>query len=77
MTSSAALILPDRRICLICNTRPKSGNDDLCDDCSWRLLTRHATIRPFTLDPIELPPSGNEANGLQAIAIRILEEDCR
>lgn len=77
MTSSAALILPDMRICLICNTRPKSGNDDLCDDCSWRLLTRRATIRPITLDPIELPPSGNEADGLQAIAIRILEEDCR
>ncbi len=77
MPRSTLLILPDSRICLICNTRPKSGNDDLCDACSWRLLTRHRTIRPFIPDPVDPPPSGDEADGLQAIAIRILEEDCR
>jgi len=77
MTSSATLILPDNRICLICNTRPRAGNDDLCDACSWRLLVRHRTIRPFIPDPVEPLPSGNEADELQEIAIRILEEDCR
>ncbi len=77
MTSNAMLVLPDSRICLICNTRPKSGNDDLCEACSWRLPTRQSPIRPFISDPIDLPPSGDEADGLQAIAIRILEEDCR
>lgn len=77
MTSSEMLNLPDNRICLICNTRPKAANDDLCDACSWRLLVRQRTIRPFVSDPIEPLPSSDEANELQEVAIRILEEDCR
>lgn len=77
MTSSAHLILPDKRICMICNTRPKAGNDDLCEACAQRLLTWPCTVRPFVCDPRDPFESGDEANGLQAIAIRILEEDCR
>ena len=38
MNNSTVLTLPDRRICLICNTCPKWRTDDLCDACAWRLL---------------------------------------
>jgi hypothetical protein len=32
------ITLPDKRICLFCNTRPKAGNDDLCQACAERWL---------------------------------------
>jgi len=84
MTSNELLTLPDRRICLICNTRPKAGTDDLCDACSSRLLSRGATgYRPPYEDvgkpvdrhhrhfglPVEFDASPGQEN-----AIRHMEE---
>lgn len=77
MKGDNLLVLPDRRICLFCNTRPKAGDDDLCDACSSRWLLREKTVRPFVSDPVDPSPSGMEADEIQSIAIRILEEDCR
>lgn len=78
------LILPDRAICLICNTRPKSGNDDLCNACSWRLFSNGAEgYRPpyeYVGIPIDrhrryfpLPTEFDAAPGQEA-AIRAMED---
>lgn len=53
--NNRVLILPDRRICLFCNLRPRVGNDDLCDECSWRWLGKHSTVPPLDQTPVALP----------------------
>jgi hypothetical protein len=75
--NSDRLILPDPSKCLICNTRPKAGSDDLCDACAWRLLLTQTTVRPLVLDPVHRAPRRDTAGALQDRAIRILEEECR
>lgn len=53
--SNQSLILPDRRICLFCNLRPRAGNDDLCDECSWRWLPTRSAVTPLDRTPGALP----------------------
>ncbi len=53
--SNAPLILPDRTICLFCNLRPRVGNDDLCDECSWRWLPTRSSVTPLDRTPGSLP----------------------
>jgi hypothetical protein len=69
------IILPDKRICLFCNTRFKDGNDDLCDPCARRWLLRESE-RPIRPDPrCNRWYPLDDISGWQANAIRILEEE--
>lgn len=80
MTSNGVLTLPDRGICLICNSRPRAGNDDLCVACTCNRLASSCSIVRFipTSPPRPVPcREGEFASGLQENAIRILEEECR
>lgn len=47
METSGALTLPDMRICLLCNTRPKAGSDDLCQACAERWFLRTTVRRTY------------------------------
>ena len=84
MNNSTVLTLPDRRICLICNTRPKWRTDDLCDACARRL---HGTGAQGSPPMIELvggpkdrhrsgfkPSTEFDASPGQENAIRHLED---
>ena len=55
MINSTVLTLPDQSICLICNTRPKWGTDDLCDACAWRLLGTGAQGNPPMIELVGRP----------------------
>ena len=55
MLRITVLTLPDRRICLICNTRRKSGTDDMCDACAWRLFRTGATGNPPMQEQVGRP----------------------
>lgn len=72
--NSKRLILPDSRLCLFCNLRPRAGTDDLCDACSERWSTMPATVRPFVEEPRDDPPDADDDPNVLEYAIKQLLE---
>ncbi len=84
MSNNGMLILPDKRICLICNTRPKEGTDDLCDACTRRLFRHYMAGDRATSGErgrqddrhrrLFVPAEDFDSSPGQQNAIRIMEE---
>ena len=73
-----------RRICLICERRPRAGNDDICDECTSLLIREHQNhwreYLQWSKKPADRrrriygPREGDEATPFQENLIRAIEE---
>ena len=78
------ITLPNKSICLNCNTNPKTGNDDQCESCAERWLRSCIggyrppyEMRGIPIDRHHYVNSislGNESSPGQHNAIRCMEE---